>query len=187
MVYVLLADGFEEIEALTAVDILRRAGTKVETVAIGTDGRPVRGAHGITVTADKTQDTVDTNFEMLVLPGGQPGTQNLENSRVVQGMLDSAWRKGIKIGAICAAPSILGHKNLLSGKTAVCYPEYEKDLYGASVKGSAVCVDGNLITGNGPGAAMNFALALLEQLEGPEAMEAVRDKLSLTDQVLYRN
>lgn len=166
MVYVFLADGFEEVEAIAPVDILRRAGIEVKTVAVTPTGKSVRGAHGITVTADIEKDEVKDNFDMIVLPGGMPGTLNLEKSPVVQKCIDSAAARGAYIAAICAAPSILGHKGLLSGKKAVCYPGFEKDLKGAKVMSSKVCKDGKIITGIGPGAAFEFGYLLAESLGG---------------------
>lgn len=166
MVYVFLADGFEEVEAIAPVDILRRAGINVKTVAVTSSGKSVRGAHGITVTADIEASEVKDDFEMMVMPGGMPGTVNLEKSAVVQKCIDSAVKRGAFIAAICAAPSILGHKGLLSGKKAVCYPGLEKELQGATVMSSKVCRDGKIITGNGPGAAFEFGYLLAECLGG---------------------
>ena len=172
MVYVFLAEGFEEIEALAPVDILRRAGVEVRTVGIG--GQVVRGAHGVEVRADLTENEAAADgLEMVVLPGG-PGTPNLEASAAMQRLLDTAAANGLWIGAICAAPSILGHKGLLRGKRAVCYPGYETELAGAQVEHTAVCTDGRIITGNGPGAALGFGFALAAALAGTEKAEAVR-------------
>jgi protein deglycase len=164
MVYVFFADGFEEIEAIAPVDILRRSNIAVKTVGVG--GRSIRGAHGITIAADIDVDSVGQDSEMIVLPGGMPGTRNLEKSAAVQKCIDYVAERGAFIAAICAAPSILGHKGLLRGKKAVCYPGYEKDLVGASVMSSQVCEDGQIITGNGPGAAFAFGLLLASRLGG---------------------
>lgn len=163
MVCVFLADGFEEIEAAAPVDILRRAGIK--TVIVGVGGKNIKGAHGVTVTADTVIEEIAEKPDMIVLPGG-PGTRNLEDSPLVQKAIDKAVSDGIFIAAICAAPSILGHKGILKGKRAVCYPGYEKDLYGAQVADSQICTDGRIITGNGPGAAFAFGLELAEILGG---------------------
>lgn len=170
MVYVFLADGFEEVEAIAPVDILRRAGLEVKTVAVTSSGKEksVRGAHGITVNADLDADAVKNDFDLIVLPGGMPGTHNLEKSAVVQKCIDNAVARGALIAAICAAPSILGHKGLLSGKKAVCYPGFEKDLEGAKIMSSMVCEDGRIITGNGPGAAFEFGYLLAERLGGDD-------------------
>jgi len=161
MVYVFLADGFEEVEAIAPVDILRRSGAEVKTV--GVSGKQVKGAHGIIVTADIELSEISDNAEMIVLPGG-PGTSNLEKSEGVQKAIDRAVKSGATIGAICAAPSILGHKGLLKGKKAVCYPGFEAELYGAEVMDTQVCEDGQFITANGPGAAFAFGLKLAERL-----------------------
>ncbi len=168
MVYVLLADGFEEVEAITPIDYLRRCeGVKVTTVGIGK--KTVTGSHGITITCDCEDKKADfSEMQMVVLPGGMPGTLNLEKSKVVQQVLDAAWEKGAYIGAICAAPSILGHKGFLNGKRAVCFPGFEKELAGAEVLAKPVCVDGKIITAKGAGAANQFAFALAKQLCGED-------------------
>lgn len=164
MVYVFLADGFEEIEATAPIDIMRRAGLEVVTVGIG--GQLVRGAHNITVMADMdgADITPDETVDAVVLPGGLPGTVNLENSAVVQSFLDYADKNGKVMAAICAAPSVLGHKGLLNGKYAVCFPGYEKELFGAKVQKTAVEIDGNFVTACGAGAALEFGFALVERL-----------------------
>lgn len=170
---VFLAMGFEEIEALTTVDILRRAELQVETVGVG--GPVVRGAHGVSVLADVTDEqwSVD-GLSAVVLPGGMPGTLNLERSPVVQGALDVAQQRGLWIGAICAAPSILGHRGLLEGRTAVCFPGFEGELKGARLDDRPVVRDGRIITGRGAGVAVDFALCLAEQLASPETAEKIR-------------
>lgn len=164
MIYVFLADGFEEIEALAPVDILRRAEADVKTIGIG--GKTITGAHGMKVEADLCENELSQQgLEMIVLPGG-PGTPNLENSKTVQSYIDYACEKGLWIGAICAAPSVLGHKELLKGRKAVCYPGYEKELIGAEIVGTLVCEDDNYITAKGPGAALEFGFALASKLKG---------------------
>ena len=121
MIYLFLADGFEEVEALTPVDYLRRCELEVKTV--GVHGKMVRGSHGITVIADCTMYDVELDqAQMIILPGGMPGTLNLEKSRMLQGLIDLCTERNIPIAAICAAPSILGHKGLLEGKKATCFP-----------------------------------------------------------------
>lgn len=157
MIYVFLAEGFEEAEALVPVDILRRAGVNVKTVGIG--GKAVRGAHGIIVETD-TQDCNFDEIEAVVLPGGMPGTKNLEKSPMVKKAVETAHKNGKIVAAICAAPSILGHMGILRGKKAVCYKGYEKDLEGALIMHTQTCEDGQIITGNGPGAAFGFGLLL---------------------------
>jgi 4-methyl-5(b-hydroxyethyl)-thiazole monophosphate biosynthesis len=164
MIYVFLAEGFEEIEALTPVDCLRRAGKTVQTVGIG--GRTVTGSHGIAVTADLSEDEVrlDDDLEMVVLPGGMPGTLHLSESETVRKAVTYTYENDRFTAAICAAPSVLGDMGLLKGKTAVCYPGFEPRLTG-SIPGHAPAVrDGKIITGRGPGAAMDFALLLVAAL-----------------------
>ncbi len=173
MIYVCLADGFEELEALAPVDILRRAGIPVQMLGVG--GRRVTGAHGIPVEADAVAEEASPDtMTGLVLPGGVPGTPHLEASAAVQRLLEEAVRRELLIGAICAAPSILGHKGLLRGRRATCFPGYEPELTGAEVCGELVVRDGRFITGKGAGAAVAFALQLVEYLTSPEQAEAIR-------------
>lgn len=169
MIYVFLAEGFEEIEALTPVDCLRRAGKTVQTVGIG--GKIIKGAHGIPVTADLAESdaVLSDEVEMIVLPGGMPGTINLGENDTVQNAIDFCIEHDKWLAAICAAPSILGARGLLEGKTATCYPGFEKKLLGCNAVPEAVVQDGRLITGRGPGAAMDFALKLVEVLLNAEA------------------
>lgn len=168
MIYLFLAEGFEEIEALATADILRRAGGQVKLAGVG--GLRVKGAHGVVVEAELLAEEVPAPGpeDAVVLPGG-PGTSNLEASAAVQAAVDSAARSGAWLAAICAAPSILGHKGLLRGKKAVCYKGYEKDLEGAQVQDTPVCEDGRVLTGNGPGAALQFGLLLAQRICGADA------------------
>lgn len=163
MIYVFLAEGFEEIEALTPVDLLRRAGKKVVTVGVGDS--VIVGSHGIPVVPDVIAQEAELTdeLEMIVLPGGMPGTLNLERSLYVQAAIDFCMDKELPIGAICAAPSILGHKGILRGRTAVCYEGFETQLDGAEIGSGPVAVDGNIITARGAGVAVQFALALVER------------------------
>ena len=165
MVYLLLADGFEEIEALTPLDILRRAGVNVKTVSI--KDKTVTGAHNIPVTADAVVSELDSidDMELLILPGGA-GHELLDASNAAHAMINHAHEKGLYIAAICAAPSILGKKMLLSGKRATCFPGYEKYLYGAEVTDEKVVVDGKFITARGAGAAAEFGFKICELLKG---------------------
>ncbi len=175
MVYVFLAPGFEIIEAMTPIDYLRRAKAEVRTVAVGAQNKIVLSSHGIPVIADIDESEVDMNAcELVVLPGGMPGTLNLEASETVQAALDHAAANHIPVGAICAAPSVLGHKGMLEGKKATCYPGFEKDLYGADHTGAPVETDGLIVTGRAAGNANQFAFALIERLYGKEAAEAVK-------------
>ena len=163
MIYVYLANGFEETEAITPIDMLRRAEKKVVTVGIGDN--IILSSHGIPVVTDTIiqEAPLTDDLEMIVLPGGMPGTLNLEKSEYVQQAIDFCMEKNIPIGAICAAPSILGHKGILKGRKAVCYQGFEAQLDGAKVGTDAVAVDGNIITARGAGVAMQFALALVEK------------------------
>ena len=167
MVVVFLANGFEEIEALATVDILRRGGLSVLTVGVG--GTTVVGSHGISVKADCADACLpQESFEAVVLPGGLPGTTNLEASPIVQSCLDEAAENGAWLCAICAAPSVLGHKGLLRGKRATCYPGYEADLHGAVVVDEAVAVDEKVITARGAGVSVAFGLSIVAALVSEE-------------------
>lgn len=179
-VFVFLADGFEEIEALTPVDLLRRAGLTVITV--GVTGKTVTGAHGIAVTADVTAEeagrmlSADGAPAMVVLPGGMPGAVNLDNSPLVDAFISAAAEADAYIAAICAAPMILGKRGLLKGKKAVCYPGFEEYLTGAEVLDSrcSCAWDGKIITARAMGAATEFALTLTEALKGERTANELR-------------
>ena len=172
MIYVFLADGFEEIEAITVIDILRRAG--LETVTVGIGSREIEGAHGIKVTADIPDSAAETTgIDMVVLPGGMPGTRNLERSETVRNTIEYAAANDLYIAAICAAPSIPGHMGLLKGKQAVCYPGYEKDLTGAEIFDEPFTVSGKIITGRSAGHSQAFALKLVEILCGSEKSQEI--------------
>lgn len=167
MIYVFFAPGFEEIEAITPLDILRRAELEVRSVGVG--GKTVTGSHKITVECDLAETrAVTEGLDMIVLPGGMPGTLNLEKSPVVQGFIDHCAANGLWIGANCAAPSILGHKGLLEGRTVTCFPGYETQLGEANYTGNLIEADGKIITGRGPGASVAFSLRLVECLLGAE-------------------
>ena len=173
MIYMFLANGFEEVEALCPLDLLRRAGLQVTTVGVG--GETVIGAHGIAVQADIPEAMFrDNNPEMVILPGGMPGTKHLDASRTVETALHVAAAKGGYLAAICAAPLVLGKRGYLIGKNATCYPGFEAHLEGAKLPGKRVCVDGNVITGAGMGAALDFSLALTAVLFGEEKATALR-------------
>ena len=173
MIPVFLANGFEEIEALATVDILRRAGVEVVTVGVG--GQTAVGAHGIAVCADIVENELDiANIDGVVLPGGMPGTTNLEASDVVQTAVKSAFDRGLLVAAICAAPSILGHGGYLSGKKATCYPGFEQELTNAAVTNEGVVRDGNVITASGAGVAVDFSLELVRYLVSDEMADSIR-------------
>ena len=171
-VFIFLANGVEEIEALTVVDLLRRVNIEIATVSI-TGNQFVTGSHQITVKADILFEHVDfKDAEMLVLPGGMPGTKHLAAHDGLAQLLTSFHAKGKRISAICAAPSVLGEKGLLKGKNATCFPGFETALIGAYVKNAAVVTDGNIITSKGMGTAIDFSLALIKSILGEE--EAAR-------------
>ncbi len=172
MIYAFLAEGFEETEAVTPIDLLRRSGKKVITVGVGDN--IIMGSHGIPVVTDTIaqEAPLTDELEMIILPGGMPGTLNLEKSEYVQAAIDFCTANNKYIGAICAAPSILGHKGLLKGRKAVCYEGFEAQLEGAEVLNTPVAVDGNIITARGAGVAVQFGLALVEAVVSKE--ESVR-------------
>ncbi len=179
MIYVFLAHGFEEVEALAVVDVLRRAELDVVTVGVGDDF--VMGSHHIPVATDINEKAVvlDEKVQAIVLPGGMPGTLNLEKSPVVQKAIDWANENHKLICAICAAPSILGHKGLLKDKTAICFPGFEAELEGADISGDFVAVDDNFITAKGMGSAVEFGLQIAEKLAGTEEAEKIRASLQI--------
>ena len=176
MVYVYLATGFEEIEALTAVDILRRAGIDVQTVSIE-EGLTVKGAHGIGVNADITFEQADHDgCEMIVLPGGLPGATNLEAHDGLMKKVEEFAASGRNVAAICASPGVvLAPHGILEGKRATVYPGMEGELTkgGAAPQPDGAVTDGNIITGKGPGFAPQFALAIVAKLAGDEAADKV--------------
>jgi len=179
-VLVPLAEGFEEIEAVTVVDLLRRAGIEVHTAAL--ERRQVAGSHGITVLADMALDEADPlQYDMIVLPGGMPGADHLKRDARVVGLLQRFASAGRYTAAICAAPGVLAHAGLLDGRAATSFPGF---LTGDSAPGirlstAPVVVDGKVITSRGPGTAVPFALYLVELLEGVTARRAVEERLQL--------
>ena len=176
-IYVFLADGCEEIEALTPVDILRRAGEKVVTVSV-MGRKEVTGSHKITIQADTViEDGTFTDGSVLVLPGGMPGTLNLGKNEKLKELILSYHREGKRLAAICAAPSVLGKLGVLEGRQAVCFPGFEEQLKGASVLQVPAVTDGTITTGRGMGAAVDFSLELLTQLQGKEAAEEMAEKI----------
>lgn len=173
MVYILLAPGFEEAEALVPADLLRRAN--IETALVSLDGAPVPGSHGITVAADVTLDKLDrSKADMVVLPGG-PGHKKLGEDSRVERLVRETADQGRWVAAICAAPTLLGGWGLLKGKDAVCYPGMESGLASARTKmDQSVVVDGKIITGRAAGSAFDFGLTLVEVLAGKEAADKIR-------------
>ncbi len=180
MVYLLLANGFEEVEALTPVDMLRRVGVGVTTVGIG--DQEIVGARGVKVIADIAEsDAVIDDMEMLILPGGYPGYENLEKSAFVQQCIDKAVQKDVYIAAICAAPTLLGHKGLLKGRVATCYPGMEDGLVDACPVKQAVCVDGKYITSRSAATALEFSLTLVELLCGRAQRDVLCQQIACED------
>ncbi len=176
MVYLFLAEGFEEIEALTPVDVLRRGGVELTTVGVG--GKTVCGSHGIAVAADISSSEFDpSDAEAVILPGGMPGTLNLGKSDVVMGAVKKCLDENKLVAAICAAPSLLGKIGALKGKRATAFPGFEEELEGAVCEGGFVEHDGNIITGKGMGVALEFALEILSALRGEKTAEKVRASL----------
>ena len=173
MIYVFLAKGFEEIEALAPLDFLLRVGETVKTV--GVSGKFCRGAHGINVEADLGLCDVKLNDELkgIILPGGMPGADNLNNSPDVQNAIDYCVKENKIIGAICAAPFILGRKGILNGKKATCFPGFENELIGAIVLEDGVVSDGNIVTAKGAGVAWEFGAAIATLTSGKEKADSI--------------
>ena len=180
--YLFLADGFEEIEALATVDILRRAGIDVKTVSIK-ETREVKGAHGVTVSADLVYDEMAyAPAEWLILPGGMPGASNLAAHERLCDKLHDHNAKGGKIAAICASPGVvLGPLGIMRGKAGVCYPGFETLMQGCNVQSTLVAVDDNVVTGSSPAAAMPFALAIVEIAKGAEVADSVAQGMLLRE------
>ncbi len=173
MIYVFLADGFEEIEALATVDILRRAN--IETVTVGVGTKTPTGTHNIKVEADILEaDATEKDLDGVVLPGGLPGAWNLKKSRVVEALTKYCTENGKLVSAICAAPSVLGDWGMLVGKKAICYPGFEDRLKGAEVTYAAAVTDGTTVTGKGAGTAIDFALAIVAVLKGKDEAEKIK-------------
>jgi len=168
---VLLADGFEEIEAVTIIDVLRRAELTVHT--LGVNGLDVQGAHGISFKADARLDET-TDFDALVLPGGMPGAETLRDDIRVLAMVRRHVQEQRTVAAICAAPMALGAAGVLQGRRATCYPGFEEHLAGAERCTDKVVIDGPVITSRGPGTAMDFALELVARLASPEKAQELR-------------
>ncbi len=183
MIYLFLADGFEECEALVPLDILRRADIEVETVGIG--GRNITGAHGITLKADLTEDEVelDSKLSCVILPGGMPGTLNLKKNETVIKTLEFTKNNNLLICAICAAPKILGNMGLLKGKKATCFPGFENELLGADVKPLGVVKDGNIITAKGAGVAFEFGFEILSALKDKETADNLKLQMQCISEV----
>ena len=177
-IFVFLADGFEEVEALCPLDVLRRSGLEVTTIGVGGKDM-ITGAHGIVVQAD-IPDVMyrDSNPDMIILPGGMPGSANLDESKTVDTALKVAAKKGAFLCAICAAPMVLGKRGYLNGKNAVCYPGFEKYLEGATVSETETVVrDQNVITAKGMGVALYFGLELVKALKDNSTAENIKNSV----------
>lgn len=172
-----LADGFEEIEAISIIDVLRRAGLDVVTVSV-TEKLEVNGAHQIKVLADKLFESVDySDVYMIVLPGGMPGASNLNAHEGLKSQIVKFNNENRPLAAICAAPLVYGNLGILNGKQAVCYPGFEKFLKGAEILSNPFVESGNVITGRGPGVAIQFALKLVEKLVSAEKAEILAGQM----------
>ena len=176
MLYAFLAKGFEEVEAIAAIDIIRRAEIEIFTVGIGS--KIVCGSHNIPVFCDLDENEIELNENVdgILLPGGMPGTLNLEANETVNKFIDFCVENNKLVCAICAAPSILGHKNLLDGKKAVCFPGFESELKCADISSEFVVRDGNIITAKGMGSAVDFGIEIVKYFKD----EATANELKAT-------
>ena len=178
-VYLFLAEGFEEIEAVAPIDIFRRAGIETITVSITSD-KIVTGAHGIGVVADALFESTDFGGEyLLFIPGGMPGTLNLSKHEGLLALIAAHAGKGKLIAAICAAPSVLGKLNLLEGKEAICYPGFENEMQNAKLSSSDSVKSGTIFTAKAAGVAMKFAINIVEELKGKETADKVSASMFL--------
>ena len=172
MIVVLLANGFEEIEALTPVDMLKRAGLDVKTVGIS--GRTATGSHGISVVCDALPEDIDlTKVTMAIFPGGMPGATNLDKSEFTDKVISAVINNGGHLAAICAAPLVFGRRGLLEGKRAICYPGFENELIGAQIANQSVVTDRNITTAKGMGVALEFSEELISLLVGKGKAEEI--------------
>lgn len=177
MLYMFFADGFEEVEAIATLDVIMRAGIEIESVGIVS--KQITGSHGITVICDKSENDISLSDNLcgIILPGGMPGTTNLQNSAIVNDFIDYCFENNLYLCAICAAPMILGQKCLLNGKKATCFPGFEKFLDGAMLSDEYVCTDGKIITAKGMGSAVNFGLAIVASIKDAETACALKETL----------
>lgn len=177
MVYVLLGTGFEEVEAITPIDLMRRAG--IEVLTVGLNGPVVTGGHGIGVAADILPGEIDlTRLDMIVLPGGLGGVASIRACREALDAVRFAWENGKFVAAICAGPTVLADLGITDGKNCTCYPGCESSMGSANVQKNAAAVqDGTVITGTSAGCAIPFALALIAALKGQEAAKTVADQI----------
>jgi 4-methyl-5(b-hydroxyethyl)-thiazole monophosphate biosynthesis len=173
-----MATGFEEIEAISIIDVLRRAQLKVFTVSV-TGERVVQGAHNIPVVSDKLFDELDydNDVEMIVLPGGIPGATNLREHKGLCSQILNFHDSDKPLGAICAAPLVFGELGLLKGKNAVCYPGFEEHLKGANIQNEPTVQSGKIITSRGVGTALDFALKIVEMFKGTEVADKLKTQM----------
>lgn len=177
MLFMFFANGFEEVEAIAALDVIRRADIEIKSVGIGS--KTVTGSHGISVVCDLTDCEIDITDELngIILPGGMPGTLNLFESETVNNAIDYCADNNKLLAAICAAPLILGRKGLLNGKEAVCFPGFEEELSGAEISKNFVCASGNIITAKGMGSAVNFGVAIVSYFKGKDFADNLKSGL----------
>lgn len=177
MFYMFFAEGFEEVEAIAALDVIRRAEIEIESVGIGS--KQITGSHGITVICDKSEDDISLSDKLdgVILPGGMPGTTNLQNNKTVNMFIDYCTENNLYLCAICAAPMILGQKGLLNKKNATCFPGFENFLSGAILSDEYVCTDGKIITARGMGSAVNFGLAIAAAVKGEKVSAELKETL----------
>ena len=177
MFYLFMADGTEEVEALATLDVMRRAG--IETVTAGVGSLYINGSHNVTIKCDIEAKNIvlGSALEGIILPGGMPGTLNLEKDADVQKAIKYCDDNSLYLCAICAAPSVLGHAGVLQGKKAVCFPGFEDELKGAETPDCFVCSDGNVITGRGMGCAVLFGLEIVKAVKGRPAADKLKASL----------
>ena len=179
MVYILLGKGFEDIEAIAPCDILRRGGVEVQFAGIG--GKEITGSNGVVVKAECTVEEIDLRkAEMIVVPGGMGGVESILGCETALNILRAAFDGGLYVAAICAGPMVLSRLGILDGKKATCYPGLEAELFTALPEDEAAVTDGKVITGRGPGAALDFGYALLTALKGQEVSDKVRSDMVYT-------
>ncbi len=178
--FIFLAEGFEETEAITVVDLLRRASIDVTTVSI-TGNAVVTGSHAISILVDALFEEIDfSQAELLILPGGMPGSLNLAKHKGLANLLLQHNQKNKIVAAICAAPTVLGKLNMLKNREAICYPGFEKELFGAIISDKTLIQDSNIITAKGPGYAVDFGLYLVRLLKGDTKAKDVADHFLYT-------
>lgn len=177
MLYMFFAEGFEEVEAIATLDVLRRAG--IETVSVGVGSKTITGSHNIPVICDTTADNIEFNsyVEGIILPGGMPGTTNLMNDSVVDKFIDLCYENKKLICAICAAPMILGRKGLLENREAVCFPGFEEELKNAVLSDRFVCNSNGIITAKGMGSAINFGLEIISEIKSKDFSDKIKSTL----------